>query len=119
MTPAPTRAGVLGMARTTGVPAVFTEQTASAELAETLAAFPVYRTYVDDQGWAGEDREVVERAIWPDELESFEPKLVFPGEGAVGIENTFLVGSGAACADHAPLPQGHPLGCQALQPSPP
>jgi (1->4)-alpha-D-glucan 1-alpha-D-glucosylmutase len=30
---------------------------------EVVACFPVYRTYVDDRGWAAEDREVVERAI--------------------------------------------------------
>ncbi len=24
---------------------------------------------------------------------AFEPKVVFPGEGAIGIENTFYIGS--------------------------
>ena len=32
-------------------------------LAEVIACFPVYRTYVDEDGWTPEDRKVVEQAI--------------------------------------------------------
>ncbi len=32
-------------------------------ITEVVACFPVYRTYVDEQGWTTEDRAVVERAI--------------------------------------------------------
>ena len=32
-------------------------------ITEVVACFPVYRTYVDEQGWTPEDRAVVERAI--------------------------------------------------------
>ena len=32
-------------------------------ITEFVACFPVYRTYVDERGWASEDRVVVERAI--------------------------------------------------------
>ncbi len=32
-------------------------------LTEVVACFPVYRTYVDEDGWRAEDRAVVERAI--------------------------------------------------------
>lgn len=32
-------------------------------LAEVVACFPVYRTYVNDQGWAPDDRVALERAI--------------------------------------------------------
>ena len=32
-------------------------------LAEVIACFPVYRTYVDEDGWTPEDRAVVEQAI--------------------------------------------------------
>ena len=28
-----------------------------------VACFPVYRTYVDEQGWTADDRAIVERAI--------------------------------------------------------
>jgi (1->4)-alpha-D-glucan 1-alpha-D-glucosylmutase len=32
-------------------------------IAEVVACFPVYRTYVDERGWSPEDRAIVERAI--------------------------------------------------------
>jgi (1->4)-alpha-D-glucan 1-alpha-D-glucosylmutase len=32
-------------------------------LAEVIACFPVYRTYVDEEGWTPDDRKVVEQAI--------------------------------------------------------
>ena len=32
-------------------------------ITEVVACFPVYRTYVDEDGWTAEDRAVVERAI--------------------------------------------------------
>ena len=32
-------------------------------ITEVVACFPVYRTYVDEQGWTAEDRAIVERAI--------------------------------------------------------
>ena len=32
-------------------------------ITEVVACFPVYRTYVDEEGWTPEDRAVVERAI--------------------------------------------------------
>ena len=32
-------------------------------ITEVVACFPVYRTYVDEEGWSPEDRAVVERAI--------------------------------------------------------
>ena len=41
----------------------FTLESLRDVIREVVACFPVYRTYVDDQGWSAEDREVVERAI--------------------------------------------------------
>ena len=32
-------------------------------ITEVVACFPVYRTYVDEQGWTAEDRAIVEQAI--------------------------------------------------------
>ncbi len=32
-------------------------------IAEVVACFPVYRTYVDEQGWRAEDRAVIARAV--------------------------------------------------------
>ena len=32
-------------------------------LVEVVACFPIYRTYVNEQGWAGDDRAALERAI--------------------------------------------------------
>ena len=41
----------------------FTLESLRDVIAEVVACFPVYRTYVDGQGWTAEDRAVVERAI--------------------------------------------------------
>jgi (1->4)-alpha-D-glucan 1-alpha-D-glucosylmutase len=41
----------------------FTLESVRDVIAEVVACFPVYRTYVDEDGWMPEDRAVVERAI--------------------------------------------------------
>ncbi len=41
----------------------FTLDSLRETLTEVVACFPVYRTYVDEDGWRAEDRSVVERAI--------------------------------------------------------
>ena len=41
----------------------FTLETMRGAITEVVACFPVYRTYVDRDGWTPEDRKVVERAI--------------------------------------------------------
>ena len=41
----------------------FTRDSLREVIAEVVACFPVYRTYVDEDGWTPEDRAVVERAI--------------------------------------------------------
>ena len=41
----------------------FTLESMREAITEVVACFPVYRTYVDDEGWLPEDRAVVERAI--------------------------------------------------------
>jgi (1->4)-alpha-D-glucan 1-alpha-D-glucosylmutase len=41
----------------------FTRDSLRDVLIEVIACFPVYRTYVDEDGWTPEDRAVVERAI--------------------------------------------------------
>ncbi|HVL67890.1 MAG TPA: malto-oligosyltrehalose synthase [Vicinamibacterales bacterium] len=41
----------------------FTLESLRDVIIEVVACFPVYRTYVDEDGWTPEDREVVERAI--------------------------------------------------------
>ena len=41
----------------------FTLETMRSAITEVVACFPVYRTYVDRNGWTPEDRKVVERAI--------------------------------------------------------
>jgi (1->4)-alpha-D-glucan 1-alpha-D-glucosylmutase len=41
----------------------FTLESARDVITEVVACFPVYRTYVDEEGWTAEDRAVVERAI--------------------------------------------------------
>ena len=41
----------------------FTRDSLRDVIVEVVACFPVYRTYVDEDGWTPEDRAVVERAI--------------------------------------------------------
>jgi (1->4)-alpha-D-glucan 1-alpha-D-glucosylmutase len=41
----------------------FTRDSLRDVITEVVACFPVYRTYVDEEGWTPEDRAVVERAI--------------------------------------------------------
>ena len=41
----------------------FTLESMRDVITEVVACFPVYRTYVDEQGWTPEDRAVVEQAI--------------------------------------------------------
>ena len=41
----------------------FTRDSLREVITEVVACFPVYRTYVDEDGWTPEDRAVVERAI--------------------------------------------------------
>ena len=41
----------------------FTRDSLREVIAEVVACFPVYRTYVDEDGWTPEDRAVLERAI--------------------------------------------------------
>ena len=41
----------------------FTRDSLREVITEVVACFPVYRTYVDEEGWTPEDRAVVERAI--------------------------------------------------------
>jgi (1->4)-alpha-D-glucan 1-alpha-D-glucosylmutase len=41
----------------------FTRDSLRDVIVEVVACFPVYRTYVDENGWTPEDRTVVERAI--------------------------------------------------------
>ena len=41
----------------------FTRDSLRDVIVEVVACFPVYRTYVDEDGWTAEDRAVVERAI--------------------------------------------------------
>jgi (1->4)-alpha-D-glucan 1-alpha-D-glucosylmutase len=41
----------------------FTRDSLRDVITEVVACFPVYRTYVDEDGWTPEDRAVVERAI--------------------------------------------------------
>jgi (1->4)-alpha-D-glucan 1-alpha-D-glucosylmutase len=41
----------------------FTLESLRDVIAEVVACFPVYRTYVDGRGWTTEDRSIVERAI--------------------------------------------------------
>jgi (1->4)-alpha-D-glucan 1-alpha-D-glucosylmutase len=41
----------------------FTLDSLGDAIAEVVACFPVYRTYVDEQGWRPEDRAVIARAI--------------------------------------------------------
>ena len=41
----------------------FTLESMRSAITEVVACFPVYRTYVDENGWMPEDRTVVERAI--------------------------------------------------------
>ena len=41
----------------------FTLDSLGDAIAEVVACFPVYRTYVDEQGWRAEDRAVIARAI--------------------------------------------------------
>jgi (1->4)-alpha-D-glucan 1-alpha-D-glucosylmutase len=41
----------------------FTRDSLLDVITEVVACFPVYRTYVDEEGWTPEDRAVVERAI--------------------------------------------------------
>jgi (1->4)-alpha-D-glucan 1-alpha-D-glucosylmutase len=41
----------------------FTLDSLRETLTEVVACFPVYRTYVDEEGWRADDRAVVERAI--------------------------------------------------------
>ena len=41
----------------------FTRDSLREVITEVVASFPVYRTYVDEDGWTPEDRAVVERAI--------------------------------------------------------
>ena len=41
----------------------FTRDSLREVIAEVVACFPVYRTYVDEDGWIPEDRAVLERAI--------------------------------------------------------
>jgi (1->4)-alpha-D-glucan 1-alpha-D-glucosylmutase len=41
----------------------FTRESLRDVIIEVVACFPVYRTYVDEEGWTPEDRAVVERAI--------------------------------------------------------
>jgi (1->4)-alpha-D-glucan 1-alpha-D-glucosylmutase len=41
----------------------FTLDSLRLTITEVVACFPVYRTYVDEHGWAAEDRAVVEHAI--------------------------------------------------------
>jgi (1->4)-alpha-D-glucan 1-alpha-D-glucosylmutase len=41
----------------------FTRESLRDVLTEVVACFPVYRTYVDEDGWTPEDRKVVEQAI--------------------------------------------------------
>ena len=41
----------------------FTLESLRDVIAEVVACFPVYRTYVDGRGWTAEDRAIVERAI--------------------------------------------------------
>ena len=41
----------------------FTRDSLRDVITEVVASFPVYRTYVDENGWTPEDRAVVERAI--------------------------------------------------------
>jgi (1->4)-alpha-D-glucan 1-alpha-D-glucosylmutase len=41
----------------------FTLESLRDAITEVVACFPVYRTYVDEQGWTAEDRSIVERAI--------------------------------------------------------
>jgi (1->4)-alpha-D-glucan 1-alpha-D-glucosylmutase len=41
----------------------FTRDSLRDVIIEVVACFPVYRTYVDEEGWTPEDRAVVERAI--------------------------------------------------------
>ena len=41
----------------------FTLESLRTVIVEVVACFPVYRTYVDGQGWTSEDRGVVEQAV--------------------------------------------------------
>jgi (1->4)-alpha-D-glucan 1-alpha-D-glucosylmutase len=41
----------------------FTLESLRGVITEVVACFPVYRTYVDEQGWTAEDRAIVEQAI--------------------------------------------------------
>jgi (1->4)-alpha-D-glucan 1-alpha-D-glucosylmutase len=41
----------------------FTRDSLREVITEVVACFPVYRTYVDEDGWTPEDRAVVERAV--------------------------------------------------------
>ena len=41
----------------------FTLESLRDVITEVVACFPVYRTYVDEQGWTAEDRAIVEQAI--------------------------------------------------------
>ena len=47
-------------------------------ITEVVACFPVYRTYVDEDGWTPEDRAVVERAI-------ARARRRNPGDGSVAL----------------------------------
>ena len=45
-------------------------------IAELIASFPVYRTYVDERGASAEDREIVDRAAAEAREHAREPRLV-------------------------------------------
>ena len=56
----------------------FTRDSLREVITEVVACFPVYRTYVDEEGWTPEDRAVVERADRP-------RAAAQPGDGIVAV----------------------------------
>ena len=82
-----------------------------------VACFPVYRTYVDEQGWTAADRAVVERAIararrrnpaMEPSLFDFFREVVLPRDGRQGVPPP--AGS-AATAIRRPTTKRRASGC--------
>jgi (1->4)-alpha-D-glucan 1-alpha-D-glucosylmutase len=75
----------------------FTLESLRDVMTETVACFPVYRTYVDGHGWSADDRSILERAIararrrnpaMEKSLFDFLREVVLPRDPAAASPNT-------------------------------
>jgi (1->4)-alpha-D-glucan 1-alpha-D-glucosylmutase len=77
-------------------------------IAEVVACFPIYRTYVDEQGWVPDDRAALERAIvrarrrnpaMDDTIFDFFREVVLPRDPDGGLASVYERRDGYPAAD--------------------